>query len=300
MTDGSIRAEAPARHVGVLAPLKALTSGREIIQNLTLREIRSQYKRTMLGRLWSFVNPLAQLVIFSIVFGLVFRMQIPPGENSGLHTFALWLAAALIPWGFISSTTTAGMNSLVGNGGLLTKVSFPRHALPISVVLSSVVTFLTELSVITLVMAIFGGPRVLLLIPLVLLAVALTTVFVAGIALALSVALVYFRDMQHIMSIFIQVWFYATPIIYPVTLIHDLQQRLNERGIPVLGSGTRLVDLYELNPAYRFVELFRDLLYHFTVPSLSTWLWCLGWALVSYVVGAMIFSRYQARVVEEL
>lgn len=196
-----------------------------------MREVRAQYKRTALGRLWSFINPLATIGIFSLVFATIMKIQIAPGVNSGIHVFALFLAAALIPWNFISGGIVSGMNALVSNAGLLGKVYFPRWIPVVATVLAMAVTFGIELGVLTVVVAIVGGPKVLLFIPLLLILGLLTTAFVAGVALMLSVALVYFRDTQHFMALFMQAWFYLTPIVYPVSLVVNQQQALDAGAI---------------------------------------------------------------------
>ncbi len=267
-----------------------------LLANLTLREIRSQYKRTALGRVWSLVNPLATIAIFSIVFGMLFRAPIEAGMNSGLTTFALWIACGVIPWGFMSNGIISGMGSLAGNSGLLTKVYFPRHVLVTSTVLSLASTFLTELAVLTGVMAVAGGPRVLLYIPLLLLVVVVNTVFVLGLGLLLSVLMVYFRDIQYLWTLFNQIWFYASGIVVPATVIVAQQAAFNASGrgwIPLL-------PLFEANPAYQFIAAYRRILFDFAAPSGEMWLGMIVWAIIAFTIGALTFNKFQARIVEEL
>lgn len=268
----------------------------ELLGNLTLREIRSQYKRTALGRLWSFVNPLATIGIYSLVFGFILVGNKPePGLNSGVHVFALWLATALIPWNFISGAVMGGMNSLLGNAGLLSKVYFPRWILVISQNLSVVFTFLTELAIVVAVMVIAGGPRVLLYLPLVLVLVALTAAFTAGLALMLSVVLIYFRDTQHFMALAMQVWMYLTPIIYPMTLVTNKQASLAKEG-----TNLPLDTLWQLNPAYHFIHAYRSMLYDFAMPPWQDWVYIVGWTAVALGVGSLVFRKFSSRIVEEL
>src|SRR5664279_638295 len=103
----------------VVAGTGRISGTRELLANLTMREVRSQFKRTALGRAWSFINPLATIAIYSIVFGYILQSPISPGVNSGIHYFALFLASALIPWTFLSGAIMAGMGSIVNNAGLL-------------------------------------------------------------------------------------------------------------------------------------------------------------------------------------
>ena len=101
----------------MVAGTRKSTGTRELLVNLTMREVRSQFKRTALGRLWSFINPLATIAIYSMVFGYILQSPIEPGINSGIHLFALFLAAALIPWTFLSGAIMTGMGSIVNNAG---------------------------------------------------------------------------------------------------------------------------------------------------------------------------------------
>jgi ABC-2 type transport system permease protein len=276
------------------------TGTRELLVNLTMREVRSQFKRTTLGRLWSFINPLATIAIYSVVFGYILQSPIEPGLNSGIHLFALFLASALIPWTFLSGAILSGMGSIVNNAGLLSKVYFPRFILPVSTILAMTVTFGIEMSLLTVIMAIVGGPKVLLFIPGIVAMMALTVVFCIGIALMLSVAMVYFRDTQHFMAIFIQLWFYATPIIYSQALVQSLEGQLRESGWNLFGEPFPLLFLYNLNPATLFTGAFRSMLYDFEWPNWSVWVGSLAWALAVLAIGASVFRKFSARMVEEL
>ena len=271
-----------------------------LLLNLTLREIRSQYKRTALGRLWSLLNPIATIAIFSIIFGLLFRADPHVGTNSGIHSFALWIACGIIPWGFISGGVQAAMGSLTANAGLLTKVYFPRHVLVSSTVMSLVATFLIELTVLTVVMGIAGGPLVLAYVPVLLAVVAITALFVLGIGLILSVGVVYFRDIQHLWGIVNQVWFYATGVVFSIDLVRSAENYLAEQGWTFFGAHIPLETIFTLNPAYHFLEAYRAVLYDFAMPGWQTWLVILGWAVGTMLIGILVFRRFQGRIVEEL
>ena len=284
----------------MVAGTRRRTGTRELLVNLTMREVRSQFKRTSLGRLWSFINPLATIAIYSLVFGYILSSPIQPGINSGIHLFALFLASALIPWTFLSGAILAGMSSIVNNAGLLSKVYFPRFILPVSTILAMLVTFAIELSTLTVIMAFVGGPDVFLFLPGLILMMALTLVFCVGIALMLSVAMVYFRDTQHFMNIFVQLWFYATPIIYSQALIVGLQTKVQARGWTLFGQPFPLVFLYNLNPATRITEGFRSMLYDYEWPSWQDWFGCAVWAVLALGLGIVVFRKFSARVVEEL
>ncbi len=296
-TTAPVRAPAEVADRPDLIPTRKMVrrSSLELLGNLTLREIRSQYKRTALGRLWSFINPLATIAIFSLVFGLIFEMKIAPSRYSGVHVFALWLAAALLAWNFISGAVMGGMNALLNSASLLSKVYFPRWIPVVATVLAMAVTFATELAVLLVIMAVWGGPKVLLMIPLLIVLTIIVMAFVTGIALSLSIAVVYFRDTQHFMALFIQIWFYLTPIIYPIDTVAHLQERLGASGHPFpLGT------VWGLNPAFRFTNAFRSMLYDFEAPKWEDWVGSILWAAAALAVGTLIFRKFSRRVVEEL
>lgn len=279
---------------GILSWRESLLKNRtlNLLVNLTLREIKGQYKKTTLGRLWSLLNPLANIAVYTLVFGIIVRTPPPVGTNSGLHSFALWVACGIIPWGFLSTGTLVGRGSLSDNAGLLTKVYFPRFVLPTSTILALATTFLTELVALTIFMGVAGGgPRVLLRLPVLIPVVLLNTAFVLGLSLMLSIAMVYFGDIQHIWGIFMQLWLYASGVIIPFSLVQAVQA--NHPDLPI-------AFVFELNPAYQFVEAYRNVLYDFAVPPLSRWFDMFAWAAVALGLGALVFRRFSARIVEEL
>jgi len=267
-----------------------------LLKNLTLREIRAEYKRTALGRVWSLINPLAQIAVYSLVFGLILRVAVAPGENSGIEFFPAWIGVGVIAWGFISGSISAGMGSLMSNAGLLTKVYFPRWVLVVSTVLAKASTFATELLVLLVIMLAIGGPAVLLYAPLLIPLLVLTCVFALGIALLLSVASVYFRDLQHLWTILAQVWMYASGVMFSVDIVRGAQQALEEEN----GLSLPLVTLFQLNPAERFLSAYRDVLYDFTVPGIDVWLQLIAWSAISLIIGSLVFRRLARNIVEEI
>jgi ABC-type polysaccharide/polyol phosphate export permease len=274
-----------------VAAVSELVASRELMVNLTLRELRGKYKRSALGWAWSLLNPLATMLIFSIVFRLFLKVPVPEGANSGLKNFALFLLCALLPWNFLSNAISGGMGSLVGNANLIKKVYFPREILVAANVASWVVAFAIELSVLAVALLIVKNMVLPWLIPTILL-MALQTLFVLGISLMLSVLVVSFRDVQHLFGIFLQFWFYATPVVYPLSIVPD-RATLFGYSIPVR-------TLYNLNPMVRFVEAYRDLLYHLRSPSLATIGYLVAVTAASCIIGWLVFRRYEPGLAEEL
>jgi ABC-type polysaccharide/polyol phosphate export permease len=268
-----------------MSALTDLRSSRELLLNLTLREIKGKYKRTALGQLWSLLNPIAQMLTYSVVFSFLLRSQPPAGNPSGLNIFALWLSCALLPWLFFNNAIMTSMGSLVGNANLINKVYFPRETLVIANVGSWLFTHCFEMTVLVVAVLVFGGDP-LPYLPVTILLMLIMATFALGVSLLLSIANVYFRDTQHLIAILLQIWFYLTPIVYPISIIASKRPGL--------------VRYYRLNPLERFTEAFRNTIYDGRMPTLSNMLYLVGVSLAVLAVGYLVFKRYEGRLGEEL
>lgn len=275
--------------------LKEVLSSRELLANLTLREIRGQYKRTIFGQLWSLVNPLASMLVYTIVFAFIIRVQPEPGNPSGLDIFPLWLLCGLLPWGFFASVVQVGMGSLLANAGLIQKVYFNRIVLPLSYVGSIGFNWLFEMAVLLVALVIFGS-FVWPWIPLLIVVMLLLAVFAAGLALMLSIANVHFRDTQYFVGILMQIWMYLTPIIYPISLVDAQSARIGG----LMGTSITIGDLYRLNPMERFVAVFRNLLYDNRWPEVGDMLYITLFSLVVFALGLLVFRRNEKGLAEAL
>ena len=269
-----------------MTALAEVAASRELLWNLTLRELRGKYKRSALGWTWSLVNPLVTMAIFTVVFGVFLRADPGRGDPSGLHVFALWLLCALLPWNYLANTLNGGAVALVGNGNLIKKVYFPRETLVGAVSAANLVTLLIELGVLLVALGIAGN-NVLPYLPGVVVVTALLVAFGTGLALAVSALNVYFRDTQHFLTILLQLWFYASPVVYPETYV--------SRHVP-----PGVFAVYQANPFARFAEAYRDLLYDLRWPSLETWGFLLAYAGATLALGWWVFRRLEARFAEEL
>jgi len=279
--------------------LKELLDSRELLANLTLREVRGKYKRTVFGQLWSLANPLALMLIYTFVFSLIFRIDPDVGDPSGLDNFALWLLCGLLPWTFLATVINLGVGSLVSNAGLIQKVYFNRIVLPLSLVGSAGYNWLFEMGVLVVALTValaFGGGIMLQWVPLVVVAMAVFAVFGAGLALMLSIANVYFRDTQWFVTIVLQMWLYLSPVIYPSSMVSDVSEEIGG----FFGGPISLADVYYLNPMVHFLDLFRNLLYDNRWPDVSTWLICLAWAVGVFIVGVFVFRRNERNLAETL
>ncbi len=277
--------------MSLVSEVREIVSSRELLGNLIQRELRSKYKGTLLGWGWSLINPLATTLIYTIVFSVVMKVTPPIGEN-GIQNYSLFLLCGLLPWGFFAGVVQAGQSVLIGQANLITKTYFPRRLLLLAHVGAAFVTFLIEMAVLVVIFGILGI-NAWRWIPIILVLMVLLAIFGLGIALALSVANVYFRDVAHFVGIAMQIWFYATPIIYPITLVTEHQS----------GSWIAqpwIIELYQLNPAISFIEPIRDMFYMGLWPNALHLALAAGWALIALLVGNLVFRRLEPRLAEEL
>lgn len=275
--------------------LREVFAARELLGNLVSREVRGKYKRTVFGQLWSLANPLALMLIYTFVFGFIFRSEPEPGNPSGLDVFAIWLLCGLLPWIFFSTVVTMSSGSLVANAGLIQKVAFTKIVLPLSLVGSTAYNWAFEMAVLVVALTIVGS-FVLPWIPLLLVIMIMLAVFAAGLGLMLSIATVHFRDTQYFLSIILQMWMYLTPIIYPTSLVSNASKSVGG----LLGTPITLIDIYQLNPMEHFVALFRQVLYDNRWPDTGDFLISLAWSVGAFAIGMLVFRRNEKSLAEAL
>jgi ABC-2 type transport system permease protein len=252
----------------------AYRSQKELYLNLALRELRSKYKRSFLGWTWSLVNPLAVMVVYTIVFKLFLKVSIPAGFH-GINVFALWLLCGMLPWIYFQNSVQGSIGSLTGNANLIKKTYFPRELLPAA-------TDAIEMGLLLVALLGFGDWKAILFLPYVLLLMVLMAVFALGFGLLLSALNVYFRDIEHFMNIIFLVWLYMTPIIYPI-------QRV-----------ARYATILKANPMTDAVLCYRDVLYNGTHPGWLELVYFAAWAIGIFFLGRAVFNRLEVGLAEEL
>jgi len=272
-------------YTGMTDRLRDLYSYRELIYNLVVRELKARYKNSALGFVWSLLNPLAMMIVFTIVFGLLL-------PNSQIEKYPIFLLCGLIPWNFFSSSVTGSVGGIVNNGNLVKKVYFPREALPIAGVLANLVNFLLAFIVLFAVLIIFRAnfSPWLWMLPAVIL---IQTAFILGIAFFLSTINVFYRDTIMIMDVVMLAWFFLTPIFYTIELVPATL----EIGGVVLDL-RRLV--YILNPMASIINMYRDLLYWGYRTDMDFFLRTAATAFVVLIAGYWFFTRYSGRFGEEV
>jgi ABC-type polysaccharide/polyol phosphate export permease len=262
-------------------------SYRSLIWNFAQRDLKARFKGTALGWLWSLVVPLATLLIYSVVFSTIFRAQPPDFGNGRQGNFTVWLLAGLTAWSMFANSLNTAIGALLGAGPLLKKIYFPPYTPVLGSVLALLIQSTIELGILLVVLAVFGNVSwTWLLVPFWL---AIFAVFISSISIALAVLNVHFRDLAHIIGVAIQLLFYMSPIIYPMTLLGDA----HKMGIPV-------AKIISANPITQFIEVFRDLTYGLTPGRPVAWLYITVWTMALAWVARRIYRARALDLSEEL
>ena len=249
--------------------LKELYAYRQMLISLVKKDLRGRYKASVLGFFWTFINPLLQLLVYTVVFSVVMR--------AGIEKFYIFVFVALVPWIFFSSSLTGGANIIVMNQDMIQKIYFPRIILPISYVTSCFVNMLFSLGAVLIVMIFAHAPFhwTILLIPIPLF---LLLVFCCGIGSILAALTVFFRDVIHLYSVCTLALMYLTPIFYPID------------SIPL-----EISRWYYLNPMVHYLSYFRNLVLYGTLPTVAENFACIGISALTFAFGMFIFSKMQKR-----
>lgn len=258
----------------VINKIKEIYDYREMIITSVHRELRGRYKGSVLGFLWTFINPLFQLLVYTMVFSVVLR--------SNIEKYYLYLFVALIPWIFLSSSITGGASCVYGQAGMVTKIYFPRQVLPIAFVSTCFVNMLLCFVVVIAVFAVSIGIN-LRVLPYLIPTMLIEYVLALGIAFLVSGITVFFRDLEHILGIVVMAWQFLTPIMYPITMVPE-----------------RLLPIFNLNPMTPVVEAYRSIMYYKCAPDMSTMISALIWGIFFLVTGGYLFERLQRRFAEVL
>ena len=255
--------------------LREIYDYRQMIFSLVKKELRGRYKGSVLGFMWTFINPLLQLLVYTFVFGIILPTPV--------EKFYLYLFVGLIPWLFFSGSLTAGAVSILSQKDMVKKIYFPREIMPISYVTSAFVNMLLCFIVI-FVIVIFSGvklnPVALLCLPIVW---AVEYIMALGGAMLTSALTVYFRDLEYILGILTMAWMYFTPIVYTM-------EQVPERFRPFMN----------INPMTPVIVAYRDILYYGRFPQLQTLLWGLALGVIVLVIGTVVFNKLQKGFAEEL
>jgi len=264
----------------VLNNLSLLVRHRALIASLTGRELKARYRGSVLGFVWSFVNPLLLLLIYTFVFTVV----MPGTRPTELEPYAMFMFCGILPWSWFSSSLLEASNSLVAGGNLIRKVLFPAEVLPITIVLANLVHFCLGLPILAAFEVYYRTPLHLpdlLWLPAIML---VQLLFTTGLALFFSALTVLFRDVRDLLSNLMTLWFFATPIIYPLSLAPE-----------------RVQPLLKLNPFTHLAVAYQDVLFTpapFVVrPGLLV---LAALSIATFLAGHFVFDRLRDALPEEV
>ena len=255
----------------MIAHVQNLFQFRELIGMWAFREIRVRYKQSLLGAAWAVLQPLALMLMFTFVFSRIAR--IPTDQPYPIFSYT-----ALLPWTLFATSISFGVNSLINNMNLVTKTYFPREVLPLGVIGAALFDFLIASSIFVLLMIYYKVPITIhfLWIPVFLV---IQIFLMLGIILIGSALTVFYRDVRFIVPLGLQLWMYATPIIYPLKLVED--------NLPQFRT------LYALNPMVGIVESYRDVILEGVPPNFSDLGLAAAVSIILFIVAYIIFKRLE-------
>lgn len=245
-----------------------------LLRQLVSRDFKSKYKRSVLGVLWSFLNPLLTMMVQYIVFSTLFRGDIP--------NYPLYLLSGIVCFNFFSEASNMALQSITGNASLITKVYVPKYIYPLSRVLSSTINLLMALIPLLMVMLLTRTPvrPAILLLPIGLVCL---VGFCMGIGFILSTMMVFFRDTQFLWGVVSMLWMYATPVFYPESIIP-----------------AKFMLVYKCNPLYHIIRFIRIVLIQGTSPEPKAYALCLMASFAPLLIGALVFKKNQDKFVLNL
>ena len=242
----------------------ALLKYRDLIYQFTSRTLKARYKRSVLGVVWTLLNPLLMMVVLTLVFSSYFR--------STIEHYPVYVLSGLIAWNFLSSTTHAAMGEMIWSGALLNRIFVPKSVFAVSAIATGLVNLGFSL-IPLLIIALILGVKLQLSLLVLPAAVFLLAMFALGLGLLLATTAVYFADILPVYEVVTSIWFYTTPVIYSPNIIPE-QWRW----------------VFQLNPMYHLIQLFRDPLFTGTVPDWESWALSAAFALVVFIIGGFVFT----------
>jgi len=261
----------PSRPAPRIPWLSQLWEHRELVKILVARDLKVRYKRSVLGFVWTLLNPLITIVIFSLVFSHIF--------SATYEQYKLYMFSGVLIWNFFSLATSQGLASLVSNGGTIRKIAVPKIAFPLSVVCSNFLNLMFSLAALAIVFPFVGGRPTPSLVWLIVLLPTLF-LFTLGLSFLLSTATVFLRDLKSIWDPLLMIWFFLTPVFYPRSVVPQ-----------------RYYSLIRFNPMLSILEACRLPIYLGTGPSAGLLLKSLASALAALLIGIAVFRKYEDRII---
>lgn len=259
----------------MLTDIKNIWNFREMVFELTHRELRGKYKGSVLGFLWTYINPLMQILVYAFVFSQIFR--------SGIEKFHLYLIVSMFPFNFFTGGVIQGLGSIRYQGDLVKKVYFPRQILPIVSLTVNFVNLLISFGIIYSILLVSGWGIDLKIQMWLIPVMFIEYVFALGLALLLSAVEVYFRDIEHIVSVLMMIWMYVTPMFYSIDIIPE-----------------KFLKFFYCNPMLYIISMYQQILYYKAAPDLTYMFRGLLFAISFFIIGSIVFKVLEKRFAEEL
>ncbi len=259
----------------MIKKIRSIYEYKDMIYSLVRRELRGKYKGSMLGFLWTYINPLCQIIVYSIVFSVIF--------DTGVEKFYLYLVIGMMPWIFFSTSVQGGSACIRNQSDMVKKIYFPREILPISFVTSMFINMLFSFIIVFAAVLISGigfNLYAILYLPLIMV---IEYIFTLGLVLIISSCTVYLRDLEQIVGVIMMAWIYLTPIMYSLNSVPE---------------ELKIVILY--NPMTPIIESFHDILYYKQIPSGFNLLYSSSISLIVFLIGFIIFSYMDKGFAEEM
>lgn len=260
--------------------LRALWAYRGFIRGSVQREFQSKYRNSLLGAAWTILNPLAMIVVYTVIFAQVMRAKLPGMDST--FAYSIYLCAGVLTWGLFAEITGRAQNIFIEHANLMKKLSFPRLCLPVTVVASAGLNFAIVFGLFTIFLVTSGnfpGWAYLALLPV----LAIQTIFAIGLGISLGVLNVFFRDVGQFFGIFLQFWFWLTPVVYPISILPE-----------------RARSLMTLNPMASLVAAYQNILVNGSWPQWHT-LWPVTLlSVLLCVLGFSLFRKHSGEMVDEL
>lgn len=260
-----------------------------LIETFANRNLKTRFKGSALGWMWSLLVPLATLAIYTAVFSLIFRAEPPDMGHDRPGIFVLFLFCGLTFWTFFSGSITGAMGELMSAGSILQKVYFPAYAPVLGSVWAVGTQSAIEVGILAAVMVVLGNVGISWVAIPVWMVLAVT--FTSALAVTVSILNVYFRDLSHLISVILQLLFYLTPIIYPMSMV---------TAVPPLLGRYSLADLLYLNPLTSFVQLFRSLIYELNFGTPLQWGAAVSWTAIALLLAVFVSKRRGADLGENI
>lgn len=260
--------------MNLIKKCKEIYQYRHMLKTLVKQDINGRYKGSFLGFLWTLLNPLLMLGVYSLVFQFVFR--------TGIEHYSIYLFICLMPWNSFANTIANGTTCVSNNASILKKVYFPREILPLAVVISNTIQYFFSAIIIFIALLVSGVgiSWFALFLPVIVL---IQAIFSLGITFLLSSANVYIRDVQYIMNPIMMIWMYACPILYSISMVPE-----------------RFLGIYKLNPMTLIMQEYQNILYNKTFPDFLNLVVVFGISIVVLIIGYLVFNKLQNRFAEEV